>query len=339
MKYWMGLFCVLFLAVSCDNSTSEDAEKVELSQEDLESLNSIEEVTQLLEKDPNNGLLLNKRALMHLQKGDAKSAKNDIREALKTDSLNAEYFITRGKIYASTIEMERALRDFQYARDLDTTYAEAYLGIAKIYYLAQNPEIAMKNLDQSLRLDPYQKEPYFYKGLIFKDYNDFKSAASSFQTALEQDPNYYDAYVELGILYAGIKKPIALEYFNSALRIDSSGIDAHYARAKYFQDIDSLDTALVLYKQITHKLDPTFSPAYFNQGYIFMMEKEKYDSALVYFDLATKVDTGYTQAYHNMGVIYQLADKKQEAKKYYEKALEANKNFELSREALINLYK
>lgn len=329
------LFVVLLGGVySCNNEEKNDSDVVS-----IDDAQSIEDYTSLIEKNPDNADLYNERALLYLKNNDAEKAKDDIREALRINPNSSEYLVTRAKIYASTVEMERSLRDFKKATEIDSNNAEAFLGIGKIYYLARNPEIAMENLDRALKLDPYQKEPYFYKGMIFKEYNDFKSAASSFQTALEQDPEYYDAYVELGILYSGIKKPIALEYFESALRIDSMGVDAHYAKAKYFQDVDSIDVALSHYKKIIENVDSTFSPAYFNQGYIQMMVKEDYDSAVYFFNKALEVDPEYVQAHHNIGLIYQMAGDKNKAKNHYKKALEIDNTFQLSRDALKNLDK
>ena len=336
MKKIYGLLFVILLwgSYSCNNEEEKESDSVS-----VEEAQTIEEYTALIEKNPDNADLYNERALLHLKNDDAENAKNDIRQALKLEPNSSEYHVTRAKIYASTLQMERSLRDFEQAKDLDSTNAEAFLGIGKIYYLARSLEKAMENLDQSLKLDPYQKEPYFYKGMIFREYNDFKSSASSFQTALEQDPEYYDAYVELGILYSGIKKPIALEYFESALRLDSMGVDAHYAKAKYFQDIDSIDVALSQYKKIIEKVDSTFSPAYFNQGYIQMMVKEDYDSAVYFFKKAIEVDPEYVQAHHNLGLIYQLAGNKNEAKKHYKNALKIDNTYQLSRDALQNLDK
>jgi tetratricopeptide (TPR) repeat protein len=91
------------------------------------------------------------------------------------------------------------------------------------------------------------------KGSIYKESGDTARAISSLVTATEQDNAFEDAFYDLGIIYAARKNPLAMEYYNSALRINPTNANILYARAKLLQDLGKIDEAIVEYESMILK--------------------------------------------------------------------------------------
>ena len=83
---------------------------------------------------------------------------------------------------------------------------------------------------------------------------------------LELDPENYDTQRELGRIFAAKKDPLALQYYNNALRIRPGSGEILYNRGLYYQEIGQLKEAEADYATLLAS-DPKDPDAHHNLGY------------------------------------------------------------------------
>ena len=296
-----------------------------------------------LNADPNNPKVKFERAKYYVRQGQVELAIEDLRDVLAKDSS----LMGAQKLYAdislATLDLESAKYHYEYVLDKDSTDSEALLGMAKIFAALNNFAKADYYISSSLRHDPYSPDPYFTRGLIYRsDYyatgrqTSWDIAKSSFQTALEQEPDYYEAYIELGVMHAEIGDSIALEYYNSAIDIYPESIEAWYNKGYYYQAKGKVDNALECFYTLVG-IDSTWYRPYYNLGYIHLIMTDEFDSAVYYFDKCTYWDPTNYEAYNNLGLAWEKSGDKTNARRYYQKAIEINPDFQLAKENLNKL--
>ena len=101
----------------------------------------------------------------------------------------------------------------------------------------------------------------------------------------------------------------------------------------YYQNREEVDDALNCYYTI-NDIDETWPDPYYNIGYIHLLMTREYDSSIFYFERATQLDPMYYQAYNNMGFAYEKKGDLNNARKFYQKAVEINPNFQLAKDNL-----
>jgi tetratricopeptide (TPR) repeat protein len=132
---------------------------------------------------------------------------------------------------------------------------------------------------------------------------------------------------------------LALDYFNTALKLDSTNLDVYYSKAKYLQDKglsknshDMLNRSIETYKKIIKK-DRNYAQAYYNVGYIYN-EIDSLDNAYRYFDLAIKVSPTYADAYYSRGLVAERQGLEDKAIIDYKQALNLDPEHRLALKAI-----
>jgi tetratricopeptide (TPR) repeat protein len=124
----------------------------------------------------------------------------------------------------------------------------------------------------------------------------------------------------LGTLFEAKKDPLALEYYNAALSIDSAGIEALYGKALFHQNANEILAAQENYRKLLQH-DPAYFFAYYNQGYIKLVMQSEYDSATYFFTKTVELAPNYADAWYNLGLSEQARNKNREAIKAFKEAL------------------
>jgi tetratricopeptide (TPR) repeat protein len=213
---------------------------------------------------------------------------------------------------------------------------------AKIFLFEKKTEESMKLANQVLKIDKRIAEAYFIKGMIYHFLGNSNLASSSYQTAIEVDPNYFDAYIHMGMLSESEGNDIAVDYYNSAIEINSSSIEAHRNKGLYYHFNENYSEARKAFKFIV-QIDSNFEETYFNIGNTFLGEynisknNSILDSALMYYQKATSLNSFYVQAIHNTGICYEIKNDLVKAKSCYSKAIEIDNNYIPSLKALNSL--
>lgn len=336
---------IIALITSCGGEESNnDPILVDITDENgvVDSLKFYQEK---LNADPENPLVLYERAQYYIRRGQVGQAQIDLELALYKDSSILKVHKLYADVHLAQLDLERSKYHYDYVLQRDSANTGAFIGLGKIYAALNNSQQAIYYLGEALKINPYLPEPYFTKGLIYRsDYysrdiedprkeESWERAVSSFQTAVEQDPNYYSAYIEMGVMYDEKGDSLALEYYNSAIDIAPNSLEAWYNKGMYYQNRGEVDNALNCYYTI-NDIDETWPDPYYNEGYIHLLMTNDLDSSIYYFERATQLDPMYYQAFNNMGLAYEKKGDFKNARKYYQKAVEINPNFQLAKDNL-----
>jgi len=211
---------------------------------------------------------------------------------------------------------------------------KALVALATTYTYQGEYEKSFGLINKALHIDKRYRDAYVLKGTNYLQLGNRDLAKSSYRTAIEQDPDFYEAYIFLGTLYQQDKDQLALEYFKSAVQLKPNSMDALYALAYCYQDFRMTDDAQRIYRKMI-KQEPTFTPSYFQQGFIkqFLQTPSDLDSARYFYEVTLEKEPTYVEAWHNLGVVYEDQNEPTKALQCYSKALKYDPKFELSREA------
>lgn len=286
-----------------------------------------------LESDPNNAGLLYERALIYYEKKLLEKGLIDIQKAIKIDSTQSSYFLLMSDLYYATNKISDARNSIEKAIKLDPKNKDANIKMGELQYYLGDYKEAFKYLDDALRIDPFEAKVYFIKGMCFKENGDTNLAISSFRTAVEQDPDYFHAYMQLGNIFAAQNNPIAIDYYNNAINVNPTMVEAHYALGFYLQEHGNPDGALKVYNDLL-MFDPNNAPTLHNIGYIYLFYKGDYDAAISWFNKALEADSRIVNGYYHRGYAYELKKDYASAKKDYEQALILSPEFDLAKKQL-----
>ncbi len=293
-------------------------------------------LSEKIENDPNNSALYFQRSKLNLTMKKTALAEADIRKAISIDSLKSEYHMLLADICYTGFRIPDAEGAFKKAASLDASNIEAFLKLAELYLYMKKYEESVSNANEALRIDKHRGKAYFIKGFVYKETKDTLRAISNFQTCVEQEPNYYDAIIQLGNLYSTHNDPIALQYYNSALKLQPHSVEALYNRGLYYQNTGAAEKAVTDYNQLL-KLNPRYGFAWFNLGYIAMKFEKDYQKAIPLFTNALNYENYYVEAYYNRGICYEKVGDKQKAKADYLEALSIFPTYDLAKKALKGL--
>jgi tetratricopeptide (TPR) repeat protein len=283
-------------------------------------------------QNPENYFL---RGNILLQLDDIKAAYADISKAISLDSTNLNYYFVIADIYLKGGSADGAIDALNTIIRLDPKNTEAYLKLSKVYYYKKDYENSMKTLAGLQQLDKENVELYFIRGLNLKETGDTARALASFQKAVQLKPDFYDAYMQLGLLTSKHAGPLAPQYFDNAIRIDSMSTEAYYDKGKFYQDHKNYEKAKEAYRQLIGK-NPQYDKAYFNLGFIYS-EQDSVEKAYKMFDYAIRVSPAYAEAYYYRGLCGLQQGNKEQAAADFRQATSLKPNYEAAQKELNNL--
>lgn len=332
------LLCAICLA-SCRQAEDQDLQTQNQKADSLSiALNSpeLKAVNAELLKNPDKADLYHKRSQVYFTLKQFNEAVNDSKRAIRMDSTKGEYYMGLVDVYFSQNNTRFAKELLEITVKRFPENVEALLKLSELYFLVKQYQKGIDFANKALKVDENLAKAYYLKGSIYRESGDTSKAISSLETAIEQDNRFEDAFYDLGVLYAAKKNPLALEYYNNALKINPSGLDALYARAKLLQDLGKIDEALTEYQAMV-KLHGDCENCYYNMGAITLEIKKDPKQALSYFTKAIELNPNYLEAYFARGYTYSLLKDKISAKADYNLCLKLQPNYEPAVEALNNL--
>lgn len=338
----MAKFILVFVSllvfqffISCKDGSSADNQQkdtVQITNIDSSSF-ELEELNKMILEDPNNKSLYLQRGKLFVKNLDLESAENDFKRILKIDSNYADaysnladIYLMRGTATAVKSILETGLTKVPGNDDLKLKLAELQL------YLKNYKECILA-LDDVLKSNKYNAKAYYIKGMAFKEMGDTAKSVSSFQTAVEQDPDYYHAYLQLAALFATDYNPIALQYFNSAIKLNPTSTEALYGAGLFYQEMGNVEKALEAY-DIILKIDPMHFDAYYNSGFVHSEMLKDYNTAIKFYTDAINVDNKQVKAFYMRGYAFERLKDKKQAENNYRMALGIQPDYTLAAEGL-----
>jgi tetratricopeptide (TPR) repeat protein len=250
--------------------------------------------------------------------------------------MNASYRIALADIYYRKVRLDEAEAELRRAIRNDPQQVEARLKLAEILLIRREYLPAMEQANDALRIDPQHAKGYFLKGWIHMEAGDTALAISSFRTSVERDPTFYKAYVQLGLIHAAKHDPLALDYYNSALEIKPSSVEAWYGLGMFAQEHGMDSVALGCYAQIK-QLEPQNPLPWYNTGFILLEHQRKAGEAREQFNEAIVRDPLYAEAYFNRGLTYEYEGRLDSAVTDFRRALALAPDLELATDGLRRL--
>ncbi|TAL59895.1 MAG: tetratricopeptide repeat protein [Bacteroidetes bacterium] len=312
------------LFFSCGN---EEGEQQAVSSNDSTPAD-IRAINEKINSDRNNPNLYVERSKAYLAHKDFEAAISDMKIALSIDSSKASYYIFLSDLYF-TQNKTRDTRDMlRRAMQLDTGNAEAMMKYSQLFYLLRKYDTAIFFINRSLHFDRANATANFQKGMILKEAGDTAKSILGFQSAVELNPDYFDAYMQLGILFSIKKNPLAVEYFNTALKIEPKSIEALYGMGKFLQDAGQYDNALKSYENLL-AISPENPDAVFNMGAVYY-EQKKFKEAIKMFERTLQRDVNFHRGYYGRGRCYEALGEKQKAMDDYRHCLAIKPDFDLA---------
>jgi tetratricopeptide (TPR) repeat protein len=304
-----------------------DSLSIKLNSPELKAVNAD------LLNDPNNPELYNKRASIYISLKQFPEAEGDAKRAIKIDSNKVEYWLTladanfvQNRTRFAKEYLERTTKKFP-------ENTEALLKLAELYFLVKQYQLALDYSNKALKINDNLAQAYYLKGNIYKESGDTTRAISSMETAVEQDSKFENAFVDLGLIYAARKNPIAMDYYNNALKLNPNNEYVQYARARLLQDLGKIDEAVLAYENLAKKKTDCFN-CYYNLGAIYFEIKKDNLKALECFTRAIALNPEYTEAYFARGLLYARMKDKVSAKADYDMCLKLQPNYAPAAEGL-----
>jgi tetratricopeptide (TPR) repeat protein len=334
------LFLFILIALGACKNKSKEELKTETSINDSLSikLNSpeLKAVNAELLDNPNNAKLYDKRANIYISLKQLNEAVNDAKRAIKLDSAKADFYMTLVDAYYTQNNTRLAKELLEIIQKKFPENVDALLKLAEIYYIVKQYQKGIDYVNKALKINERLAKAYYLKGSIYRESGDTARAVSSLETAIEQDTKFENAYIDIALMYAARKNPIALEYYNNALKINPYNDNTIYARAKLLQDIGKIDEAIIEYKSILTK-NKNCENCYYNLGAIYLEIKKDNKIALENFTNAIALNPNSAQAYFARGYTYSKLKDKASAKADYNMCLKIQPNFESAIQALNEL--
>lgn len=272
------------------------------------------------------------RAVLYYEAEAFDEAIADLNEALRLDSTNVDYIHLLADVFLDYRKSYQALRTMERAATMHPKRIPTLLKLSEFQLILKQYAQGVSTVRKILEMDPLNSEGHFMAGRLFEENGDTSRALNSYQTAIENDPDLIDAWIKLGYLFASRDNPLAEQYFDSAVRVDSTNLLALFAKAQYYHNQGRLSEAIALYQKIIGK-DIQYVDAYYNMG-LAHLERDSIDQAFRQFDLAIKMDPTYVMAYYYRGFSHEITGDNEAAKRDYEQAILLAPGFAKAREAL-----
>ncbi len=289
----------------------------------------IEELSKKIEQSPDNPVLYASRGELYYSKENYPAAIKDLNSSIALDSTNPAFFHLLSDAYMDNFQSEKALEVLSGFTDRNPKSIPSMLKLSEFQMILKQHDASLETIEKILTVSSRHPEGFYMLGMNFKAMGDTARAINSFQTTVEEDADHIDGYVQLGVLLDRLKKPIALKYFNNALQVDSTNLDALFGKAWYYHQRNKFNLASEWYEKAAN-FYPKESKIHVNNGILNleMSELNKNEplrikqlaKAFSRFDLATKVDPGFGTAYYYRGLTLEMQGKPKKAIKDYRQA-------------------
>lgn len=296
---------------------------------------AIDGLTEAIRTSPNDPDLYLRRSEIFYERQAYDQAVADLVQVMKLDSTNLKAHHLLADVYLDSYQSARALQTMQRAALLYPDSINTKLKLAEFQLILKQYEPALNTVADIMKIHPGDPEGLFMLGMIYRDQGKTDLAIGAFQSAVERNPQMSEAWVILGDLMDRTHNPLAIQYFDNAVRVAPNNVAAWHAKAYYLQNNDKIDEALEIYRHI-HSLDAQYPEAYLNAS-ILLMYKDSLDAAMKELDILGKIDPANPATWFYKGKIYHLKGQKDQAKSAYEQALRLDENYEQAKDGLQEL--
>lgn len=289
-----------------------------------------------LETDSSNSMAWNALATYYLKQEKFNEALHHINKALELSPDDYRHFIVLANIYLLMSDANRSLATLLKAADMHPMQAEVLAELGRVQLITKDYPRAIEYLKRALAIDKNNSKAYFWRAMYYLEHADTSKAVSDLQLAVAIDKSLYEGYLELGhILYAQ-RNPLAAEYLDHALQLAPNQAELIYSIGMAFQEMGRFPQAMDSYNRIL-SFDSTFYKAWYNLGYIHLVELDNMQAATRYFENAIRFNPQYTDAWYNKGLSHELSGNLHQAWADYKQCLAIDPEYNRAIEGLNRL--
>lgn len=338
----MRILACLFLSVSLffANACKNDSQAAQQSASAAKQDPDLARLNQLLADQPDNDSLLFRRAAVYYKLEGYDEALKDLAAAINRDSMQPQYYHLLADVlldYARPNDSKRAIEVLQNAARLFPDRLPTLLKLSEFQLIVRQHQDALATIDKVLQRDPQNAEGFFMAGRVALDMGDTTRAMAALQKSVQFDADNADAWRFLGRIFALRNNPQAVQYFDNALRLDSTDLQALEYKAAFYKVRGEFDKAFAIYRSIiVHS--PDYSNAYFDMGMIYL-ELDSLQKAYEHFNLAIRTDPLFVMAYYYRGHTSELQGNREAAMADYKQANKMSPNYAEPKAALERLEK
>ncbi|MCL2183713.1 MAG: tetratricopeptide repeat protein [Chitinispirillia bacterium] len=159
---------------------------------------AIEDLTQAIRLDPQNGAHYRERGRVHMFKDEPGKAMDDYNKAIRMDPSDFIAYNYRGNAYREKGELDKAYADFNHAIRENPDDPDAYRARGSMYRQKGELDKAIADFDKVLELNPKDLNAHGNRGSAHFSKGNFDKAAEDYQALLEIDPENVMAKELLG---------------------------------------------------------------------------------------------------------------------------------------------
>lgn len=330
--YFALSFLVFALFVwSCKQNGEQQNATISTGNKDIDAISS------KINENPNDASLYAKRAELYYGANSYELAINDMASAMKIDSNNIDYHLLLSDIYMESLQSRLALATLERAVKLNPDKISTLLKLSELQLILQFHNESMETVNKILYRDPSNADAFVLMGMNFKETGDTTKAIVAFKKAAKLNSELTDAWLNVAMLKGAKNESDAIDYFNTAIRLDSTNTAILHAKAHYLQTKGLADEALAIYRQIGI-LDPHYKDAFFNSALIYI-DKDSLDKALELLNITTEITNIFPKAYYYRGYIFEKKKDLESARKNYQQAASMSPAYKEARDAADRLTK
>ena len=318
------------LCIQCKSKSNDEANSIGTTGNP-----AIDAITEQIQDHPEDPQLYLQRAQLFYDNQAYDQAILDIANVMKLDSTNLRAHHLLADVYLDHNQSALALKTMQRAAALYPDSIRTKLKLSEFQLILKQYDGAMHTLEDIMQIRPGDPEALFMLGMVYKDQGKTEQAIGAFQSAVERNPDMVEAWVILGDLMDRTHNPMAIQYFDNAIRVDPNNVEALHAKAYYLQNNDRVEEALAIYKQI-HLINPQYPEAYLNTA-ILQLYRDSLDAAMKELTILKGIDPTNAAAWFYIGKVHQFRGEKEQAQASFEQALKLDENYEQAIDALQEL--
>lgn len=282
-------------------------------------LADIDQVSALIKKSPKDASLYIQRARLFMNHEGNEEAVQDCQQAIALDSLQLDYHFLLSDALTSALRSRDGLHALYKAVEIFPDSISAKLRLSKALIILKQNERSLEVCNSILNQDPTNTKAMLYSALALRELGDTTLAISGLQRLVREDPYEIDGWLILGNIQSQRHNPIALRYYDNALKVDSMCIPALHGKAIFYQNRQQWKEALQLYDAIIVQ-DKNYKEAYLNSGLLYQV-LDSLERAERQFSLAVQVEPTYGKAWFQRGLVREKLGKPQDALQDFEQAI------------------
>jgi len=301
-----------------------------------DSLSEIDKISLEIRQNPRQHGLFFKRAGMYYNQGLLNEAVNDIEIALRLDSLNPIYLITASDYYLMLGKSEQTKQALDKCLAAYPQNTEARFKLAQLYFYVKEYDKAIAEVALIEKAGKQSDKTYYLKALVFSENNMFNAAVESLRKTIEFNPQHSEAYNMLGMMYYEANNKLAVEYFNTAVKLFPQNTMILLNAGLCYEKFGMTDQTRTMYERALQVDSISYQPN-FNMGYYLLMYTDDFKAAARRFSKAIDASPKSAEAYYNRGLAWESAGDLKKAADDFRKAMEIVPNYELAIKGLNRL--